>query len=118
MLGDFAHEPLVTFKQRNCPINMRWANRDSFTLIELLVVIAIIGILAALVLTASMRGVGMAHRIHCANNERQLGHALQMFVADHHNYPLVAIDFPDHYTGWENTLSRDMDVPAHNAKPR
>jgi prepilin-type N-terminal cleavage/methylation domain-containing protein/prepilin-type processing-associated H-X9-DG protein len=115
---DFADGPLVTIKQRNCPINMRRAKRDGFTLIELLVVIAIIGILAALLLTALSLGVGTARRISCVNNERQLGHAMQMFVADNHIYPLVAIVYPDHYTGWENTLSRsELGVPAHNAKP-
>jgi len=91
---------------------------SAFTLVELLVVIVIIGILAALLLTALSLGVGTARRISCVNNERQLGHAMQMFVADNHFYPLVAIVYPDHYTGWENTLSRsELDVPAHNAKP-
>jgi len=97
---------------------MRKAKRDGFTLIELLVVIAILGILAALLLTALSLGVGTARRISCANNKRQLGHALQMFVADSHICPLAAIVYPDHYTGWENILARaELDVPAHNAKP-
>src|SRR5665213_2759765 len=87
----------------------------AFTLVELLVVIAIIGILAALLLTAISQAKTRAQRIQCANNVRQLGQAMQMFVADKHNYPLVAIDYPDHYTGWENTLSRsELDIPAHN----
>jgi len=91
---------------------------SAFTLVELLVVIVIIGILAALLLTALSLGVGTARRISCVNNERQLGHAMQMFVADNHFYPLVAIVYPDHYTGWENILARaELDVPAHNAKP-
>jgi prepilin-type processing-associated H-X9-DG protein/prepilin-type N-terminal cleavage/methylation domain-containing protein len=61
---------------------------SAFTLVELLTVIGIIGILAALLLTALTRGVGMARRIHCANNVRQLGLALQGFVADNNAYPL------------------------------
>ena len=87
---------------------------------ELLVVIAIIGILAALLLTATTHAIGMARRTYCANNLRQMGHAIQMFVADKHAYPLVAIIHPDHhsYTGWENTLARaELGVPAHNEKP-
>jgi prepilin-type N-terminal cleavage/methylation domain-containing protein len=89
--------------------------QPAFTLTELLVVIAITAILAALLLAASTHAIGIARRIHCANNLRQLGQAMQMFVADKHNYPLVAIDYSDHYTGWENTLSRSqLDVPAHN----
>jgi prepilin-type processing-associated H-X9-DG protein len=32
---------------------------------------------------------------------------------------LVAIDYPDHYTGWENTLTRaELDGPAHNTPAR
>jgi len=41
-------------------------------LIELLVVIATIGILAALLLTALTRGVGMARRIHCVTSDEAL----------------------------------------------
>ena len=108
----------MIIKQSNCPINTRSANRDGFTLVELLVVIAIIGILAALLLTATTRALGIARRTHCANNERQLGQAVQMFLADKHAYPLVVIDLPDHYIGWENTLARaELDVSAHNEKP-
>ena len=100
----------MTIKQRNCPINMRRANRDGFTLIELLVVIGIIGILAALLLTALPRVAGMARRIHCANNVRQLGHALQEFATDNHVYPLdqnMDYDkggYPNHYEDWTSAL--------------
>ena len=96
---------------------MRTANRDGLTLVELLVVIAIIGILAVFLLTATTHAIGIARRIHCANNERQLGQAMQMFVADKHIYPLVAIDYPDHYIGWANTLAWTADIPAQFEKP-
>ncbi|HEY5234146.1 MAG TPA: DUF1559 domain-containing protein [Verrucomicrobiae bacterium] len=90
----------------------------AFTLVELLVVIAIIAILAALLLTASTHAIGIARRTHCANNLRQLGQAMQMFVADKHTYPLVAIDYPDHYTGWQNTLAgAELDIPVQWDKP-
>ncbi|HEY3857414.1 MAG TPA: DUF1559 domain-containing protein [Verrucomicrobiae bacterium] len=97
---------------------MRFGGLGAFTLGELLTTIAIIGVLAALLLTALTRGVGLAKRTDCVNNLRQLGIAMQMYVADKHVYPLVAIDFPDHYIGWENALARaELDGPAHNNKP-
>jgi prepilin-type processing-associated H-X9-DG protein/prepilin-type N-terminal cleavage/methylation domain-containing protein len=100
-------------------VTSRRQNKNSaFTLIELLVVISIVAILAALLLTALTRGIGMARRTYCANNLRQLGQAMQMFVADKHTYPLVAIDYPDHYTGWANTLAgAGLDIPYQWEKP-
>jgi prepilin-type processing-associated H-X9-DG protein len=81
-------------------------------------VIAIVGILAAFLLTAFVQSEGRAQRIYCANNVRQIGQAMQMYVADKHGYPLVAIIYPDHITGWMNSLSRsELNVPAHNKKP-
>jgi prepilin-type processing-associated H-X9-DG protein/prepilin-type N-terminal cleavage/methylation domain-containing protein len=92
----------------------------AFTLVELLVVIAIIGILAALVMTALLRGVGMARRISCVNNVRQLGQAIQQFVGNNHVYPLDTNpdfdkgSYPDHYKFWTDTLDQELGA-EHNS---
>lgn len=85
-------------------------NRDGFTLTELLVVIAVIGILAALLFSGVSRAKGKAQQIQCVNNVRQLGLALQQFVADHHVYPLnVNLHWSDggeHATTWKTALEQ------------
>jgi len=68
---------------------MRRDGRDGFTLVELLVVIAVIGILAALLFLGLSRAKEKARRIQCANNVRQLGQAMQLFIGDSHVYPLM-----------------------------
>src|SRR5258707_15462841 len=64
--------------------------KRGFTLIELLVVIAIIAVLAALLLPALSRSKAQARRVYCANNERQIGLALRLYVDDFHKYPAYA----------------------------
>jgi prepilin-type N-terminal cleavage/methylation domain-containing protein len=54
-----------------------------FTLTELLVAIAIIGILASLLLTALSGAKGYSRSASCANNLRQMGIALKMYVDEH-----------------------------------
>jgi len=96
---------------------------NAFTLVELLVVIAIIGILGALLLAVLSRGVGAARRISCVNNVRQLGQAIQEFVADNHAYPLdTNPDFekgryPNHYDFWIIAVEHELgkESSSHDA---
>lgn len=95
--------------------------RSAFTLVELLTVIAIVGVLGALLLTAISQAKGRALRIQCANNVRQLGQALQMFVGDNHGYPLnVNGDFykgsySEHYFGWMDALTRQFELKINRS---
>ncbi len=54
--------------------------RTAFTLTELLVAIAIIGILAALITTATSSSMGAARRASCMNNLRNIAGGLNMYV--------------------------------------
>ena len=57
-----------------------------FTLIELLVVIAIIAILASLLLPSLQKARNLSKSTLCANNQKQIGTALQLYVTDYAEY--------------------------------
>ena len=72
----------------------------AFTLTELLAVLAVIGILAALLLPAISNAKKKAQQIQCVGNLRQIGVALQSFVAANQAYP-----------SFFATLNSDSDTP-------
>ncbi|RYG28364.1 prepilin-type N-terminal cleavage/methylation domain-containing protein [bacterium] len=84
--------------------------RRAFTLIELLVVIAIIAILAAILFPVFAQAKMAAKATQCMSNERNLGLAVQMYMADEEDhFPLAA--YPDPVDPNIGILWNDMIHP-------
>jgi prepilin-type processing-associated H-X9-DG protein/prepilin-type N-terminal cleavage/methylation domain-containing protein len=90
----------------------------AFTLIELLVVTAIIGVLAGLALTALGRARDRGRSAQCANNLRQWGLALQMYMNEYNDFiprrgqgiqPVTIFNRPE---DWFNCLPPYLGAPA------
>jgi len=76
------------------------------TMIELLVVIAIIGLLMSLILPAVQKTREAARRTQCANNLKQIGHALHMFCDSNNGaFPLSSHGTSDLEKTWIYTLA-------------
>ena len=69
-------------------------NKKAFTLLELLVVIVTIGIIAAILLPVLGKARENARRAFCANNLRQIGMAVMMYIDDHDGYTPKVCDIP------------------------
>ena len=70
-------------------------NSRAFTLIELLLVIAIIGILAAMAVPAAGPMLERGRSAKCVGNLRQIGAAVQQYVADHdYRFPAIETEPP------------------------
>jgi prepilin-type N-terminal cleavage/methylation domain-containing protein len=110
--------------------------RSGFSLVELLVVMAIIAILAALLLPAVQSVREAANRTSCANNLKQIGLAMQMYVNDKGALPpsrlenggatwavliLPYLEQHDLYNQWDlnlsyyqqNAVARERAVPIY-----
>lgn len=81
----------TTYPSRRPELKCIIFSKTAFTLIELLTVIAIIGILAAIIIPVVGRVRDSARATQCLSNLRQLGVALNMFVADNKSrFPLAS----------------------------
>lgn len=67
--------------EHNRQLPWRRGARRGFTLVEVLVVVSIVGLLFALTVAAVQSARGAAHRSACANNLRQIGLAMESYIA-------------------------------------
>ena len=93
-----------TFQHPAAPRQSRSAG-EYFTLIELLVVIAIIAILAAMLLPALNNARNKAKGASCANNLKQLGLSLQLYLADSKEFFFPAANWSTGHRWWSRPAS-------------
>jgi len=89
-------------------------NRSTgFTLLELLIVIAVIAVLMAILLPALNRAKGLANRVVCSSNLRNLGKAWHMFLEDNNGRFYQGFKANADYGGWEGLKEYRSDRPLN-----
>ena len=84
--------------------------KKGFPLVELLVVIAIIGGIAMLLMPAVGKAREGARRSQCANNLRQIGMAMSMYLEEHNFKFTPVVDYsPSPWKWWYNFLEPYID---------
>lgn len=95
--------------------------KSAFTILELLVVVAIAGVLAGLAVPAYQRTVASSRATACVSNLRQLGVALNLYLAEHNaTLPSLAAgrsDKSEDVPVIDNTLDRYANNPRVFACP-
>ncbi len=93
-------------------------NRSGFTLVELLVVIVIIVALAGISFTAYRSIKARANESTSTNNMRQLGIAIQTYVADKGRYPSTGDNTSDEFqVAWDRIMMPFLGNPDFDFKP-
>jgi prepilin-type N-terminal cleavage/methylation domain-containing protein len=102
---------------RRSPSHSLSHSRLGFTLIELLVVIAIIVTLAGISFTAFRSFRASANESSSASNMRQIGIAIQTYVADKGRYPSPGVMDSDEYlVAWDRILLNNLGDPNFDFK--
>src|SRR5688500_17084129 len=80
---------------------------SGFTLVELLAVVAVVGVLGGLLLPAVAKAKSKGRQISCLSNQRQLGLAATLYMADHDGSMF------HHHEGWVLDDGTQLDkLPA------